>query len=110
MNQRQVGEVSVIEVIGRITLGEGSSALRDAVNAAVNSNQKKILLHLGEVPYVDSSGIGELVSAYSAVTKNGGQFKLTNPTKRVRDLLRISRHDMLFDIHEEEAGAIQSFT
>ena len=110
MNQRQVGEVSVIEVIGRITLGEGSSALRDAVNSAVNSNQKKILLHLGEVPYVDSSGIGELVSAYSTVTKSGGQFKLTNPTKRVRDLLRISRHDMLFDIHEEEAGAIQSFT
>ena len=110
LNQRQVGEVSVIEVIGRITLGEGSSAVRDAVNNAVISNHKKILLHLGEVPYVDSSGIGELVSAYSVVTKNGGQFKLTNPTKRVRDLLRISRHDMLFDIHEEEAGALQSFT
>lgn len=109
LNTRLVGDVSVIEVIGRITLGEGSSAIRDAVNHAVTNNQKKILLQLGEVSYVDSSGIGELVSAYSVVTKSGGQFKLSNLTKRVRDLLHISRHDMLFDIHEEEASAIQSF-
>ena len=109
LNTRLVGDVNVVEVAGRITLGEGSGALRDAVRDLLGKNQKKILLHLGEVPYVDSSGIGELVSAYSSVTKNGGQLKLTNLTARVKDLLRISRHDMLFDIHEQEAAAITSF-
>lgn len=109
LNTRLVGDVNVVEVAGRITLGEGSNVLRDAVRDSLAKNQKKILLHLGEVPYVDSSGIGELVSAYSSVTKNGGQLKLTNLTTRVRDLLRISRHDLLFDIHEEEAAAITSF-
>lgn len=109
LNTRQVGDVNVIEVIGRITIGEGSSALRDSVRDLVARNQLKILLNLNEVPYVDSSGIGELVQAYSTVTKGGGQFKLSNLTKRVRDLLKISRHDMLFDIHEEEAAAVQSF-
>jgi len=109
LNSRQVGDVNVIEVSGRITLGEGSSALRDALSAMVAQHQKKILLNLAAVPYVDSSGIGELVAAFSSVTKSGGQLKLSNLTKRVKDLLHISRHDMLFDIHEEEGGAIQSF-
>lgn len=110
LNTRQVGEVNVIEPLGRITLGDGSTVLAEAVRELVARKQTKILLNLGEVPYIDSSGIGELVSAYSAVTKSGGQFKLSNLTKRVRDLLRISRHDMLFDIHEQEAGALESFT
>lgn len=109
VDSRQVGDVNVIAVIGRITIGEGSSALRETVRGLVERKQLKILLNLGEVPYIDSSGIGELVSAYGAVTKSGGQFKLSNLTKRVKDLLKISRHDMLFDIHEEEAAAVKSF-
>jgi len=109
VNNRQVGDVNVVEVIGRITIGEGSIVLRDSVQDLVQRKQLKILLNLGEVPYIDSSGIGELVSAYSAVTKGGGQLKLSNLTKRVKDLLKISRHDMLFDIHEEEATAVNSF-
>lgn len=107
---RQVGEVNVIEVAGRITIGEGSSALRDAVRNMVARQQMKILLNLAEVPYIDSSGIGELVQAYSSVTKGGGQLKLSNLTKRVQDLLKISKHDMLFDIHEQETAAVQSFS
>ena len=110
VNSRQVGDVNVIEVVGRITIGEGSSTLQKVVRDLVDRKQMKILLNLGEVAYIDSSGIGELVSAYSTVTKGGGQFKLSNLTKRVKDLLKISRHDMLFDIHEEEATAVQSFT
>ena len=109
VSTRQIGDVRVIDVAGRITLGEGSIALRDAVSGMIAQSQKKILLNLGEVPYVDSSGIGELVSAYSSVLKSGGKLKLFNLTQRVKDLLRISRHDLLFEIHEEEAGAIQSF-
>lgn len=110
VNSRQVGDVNVIEVVGRITIGEGSSTLQKVVRDLLDRKQMKILLNLAEVPYIDSSGIGELVSAYSTVTKGGGQFKLSNLTKRVKDLLKISRHDMLFDIHEEEAAAVQSFT
>ena len=109
VNTRQIEDVNVIAVVGRITIGEGSNALRQAVRDMVERKQMKVLLNLGEVPYVDSSGIGELVEAYSTVTKSGGQFKLTNVTKRVRDLLKISKHDLLFDIHEEEAAAAQSF-
>lgn len=109
VNNRQVGDVNVVEVVGRITIGEGSNALQKAVRELVDRKQMKILVNLGEVPYIDSSGIGELVSAYSTVTKSGGQFKLSNLTKRVQDLIKISRHHLLFDIHEEEATAVQSF-
>lgn len=109
LTTRQLGDVNVIEVVGRITIGEGSNLLRDAVRDMVARKQTKVLLNLGEVPYIDSSGIGELVQAYSIVTKSGGQFKLSNLTKRVQDLLKISKHDMLFDIHPEEAAAVQSF-
>lgn len=109
LNTRQIGDVNVIAVVGRITIGDGSNALRQAVRGMVERKQLKVLLNLGEVPYVDSSGIGELVEAYSTVTKSGGQFKLSNVTKRVRDLLKISKHDLLFDIHEDEAAAAQSF-
>lgn len=106
---RQIGDVSIIEVVGRITLGEGASVLRDAVRESIANDNRKILLNLGEVPYVDSSGIGELVSAFSLVTHGGGHLKLANLTKRVKDLLHISKHDLLFEIHEDEAAGIQSF-
>jgi anti-sigma B factor antagonist len=110
LNTRQVGDVSVVDVAGRITLGEGSSVLRDALREMVGKGQKKILLNLGEVSYIDSSGIGELVSGFTTVTNNGGQLKLLNLTKRVKDLLQITKLYTVFDVHEAETTAIRSFT
>ena len=98
-----------MDVAGRITLGEGSSALRDLLREMVGKNQKKILLNLGEVSYIDSSGIGELVSGFTTVTNQGGQLKLLNLTKRVKDLLQITKLYTVFDVHEDEAGAVRSF-
>ena len=109
LNTRQVGDVSVVDVAGRITLGEGSSALRDTLRGLVSKNQKKILLNLGEVSYIDSSGIGELVSGFTTVTNNGGQLKLLNLAKRVKDLLQITKLYTVFDVHEDEAEAVRSF-
>ena len=109
LNTRQVGDVSVVDVAGRITLGEGSSALRDTMREMVGKNQKKILLNLGDVSYIDSSGIGELVSGFTTVTNNGGQLKLLNLNKRVKDLLQITKLYTVFDVHEDEAAAIRSF-
>ena len=109
LNTRQVGDVSVIDVSGRITLGEGSSTLRDALRGLVAQGQKKILLNLGEVSYIDSSGIGELVSGFTSVTNGGGELKLLNLTKRVKDLLQITKLYTVFDVHESEASAIRSF-
>jgi anti-sigma B factor antagonist len=109
LNTRQIGDVSVVDVAGRITLGEGSSALRDSVREMVSKGQKKILLNLGEVSYIDSSGIGELVSAFTTVTNGGGQLKLLNLTKRVKDLLQITKLYTVFDVHESEVSAIRAF-
>jgi anti-sigma B factor antagonist len=109
LTTRQVGDVTVIDVAGRITLGEGSSVLRDALRDLVTKNQKKILLNLGEVSYIDSSGIGELVSGFTTVTNGGGALKLLNLNKRVKDLLQITKLYTVFDVHEDEASAIRSF-
>jgi anti-sigma B factor antagonist len=109
LNIRQVGDVSVVDAVGRITLGEGSSALRDKIRDLVATGQKKVLLNLSEVSYIDSSGIGELVSAFTSVTNQGGQLKLLGLTKRVKDLLQITKLYTVFDVHEEEAHAIRSF-
>jgi anti-sigma B factor antagonist len=109
LNTRQIGDVSVVDVAGRITLGEGSSALRDTLREMVSKGQKKILLNLGEVSYIDSSGIGELVSAFTTVTNGGGQLKLLNLTKRVKDLLQITKLYTVFDVHDSEVSAIRSF-
>jgi len=104
-----VGDVSVVDVAGRITLGEGSSALRETLRDMVSKNQKKILLNLGDVSYIDSSGIGELVSGFTSVTNSGGQLKLLNLNKRVKDLLQITKLYTVFDVHEDEAHAIRAF-
>jgi anti-sigma B factor antagonist len=109
LNTRQVGDVSVIDVAGRITLGEGSAALREAIRDLIAKNQRKILLNLGEVNYIDSSGIGELVSGFTSVSNSGGSLKLLNLNKRVKDLLQITKLYTVFDVHEDEAGAIRSF-
>ena len=109
LNTRQVGDVSVVDVTGRITLGEGSSALRDELRALVGKNQKKILLNLGDVSYIDSSGIGELVSGFTTVTNAGGQLKLLKLSKRVKDLLQITKLYTVFDVKDDEAAAVKSF-
>ena len=109
LTTRQVGDVTVVDVAGRITLGEGSSVLRDALRDLVSKGQKKVLLNLGEVSYIDSSGIGELVSGFTTVTNSGGALKLLNLNKRVKDLLQITKLYTVFDVHEDEAGAIRSF-
>jgi anti-sigma B factor antagonist len=109
LNIRQVGDVTVVDVSGRITLGEGSAALREVMRDLVTKNQKKILLNLGDVTYIDSSGIGELVSGFTTVTNSGGNLKLLNLNKRVKDLLQITKLYTVFDVHEDEAGAIRSF-
>ena len=110
LNTRQVGDVTVVDVAGRITLGEGSSALRDSLREMVGKDHKKILLNLGDVSYIDSSGIGELVSGFTTVTNSGGQLKLLGLNKRVKDLLQITKLYTVFDVHEDEAGAIRSFS
>jgi anti-sigma B factor antagonist len=99
----------VVDVAGRITLGEGSATVRDAMRDMVSKSQKKILLNLGEVSYIDSSGIGELVSGFTTVTNSGGALKLLNLNKRVKDLLQITKLYTVFDVHDDEASAIRSF-
>jgi anti-sigma B factor antagonist len=90
-------------------LGEGSAALRETLRDMVAKNQNKILLNLGDVTYIDSSGIGELVSAYTTVANTGGQLKLLNLNKRVKDLLQITKLYTVFEVKEDEADAIRSF-
>jgi anti-sigma B factor antagonist len=109
-NTRQVDGVTVVDLSGRITLGEGSTILRDTVRELLGRGQKKILLNLGDVNYIDSSGIGELVSGYTTVTNQGGHLKLLNLTKKVRDLLQITKLYTVFDVFDEETTAIRSFT
>jgi anti-sigma B factor antagonist len=110
LNSRQVGDVTVVDLAGRITLGEGSSTMRDALRELLAKGNKKILLNLGEVSYIDSSGIGELVSAFTTVTNQGGQLKLLGLNKRVKDLLQITKLYTVFEVHDDESGAVRSFS
>ena len=107
---RQVDGITVMDLSGRITLGEGSVILRDRIRELLGQGEKKILLNLGDVTYIDSSGIGELVSAFTAVRKEGGELKLLNLTKKVHDLLQITKLYTVFDIYDDEALAVGSFT
>ena len=108
-NTRQVDGVTIVDLSGRITLGEGSVILRDTVRDLVGKGNKKILLNLGEVNYIDSSGIGELVSAFTTVRNQGGELKLLNLTKKVHDLLQITKLYTVFDVKDDETAAIKSF-
>jgi anti-sigma B factor antagonist len=109
-SNRQVDGITVVDMSGRITLGEGSVILRDSIRDLIGKGQKRILLNLGDVTYIDSSGIGELVSAFTAVRREGGELKLLNLTKKVHDLLQITKLYTVFDIKDDEATAIQSFS
>jgi anti-sigma B factor antagonist len=109
LNTRQVGDVTVLDLAGRITLGEGSSTLRDSLKELVAKGEKKILLNLGDVTYIDSSGIGELVSGFTTVTNQSGSLKLLGLNKRVKDLLQVTKLYTVFEAFEDEAEAIRSF-
>jgi anti-sigma B factor antagonist len=106
---RQVDGVTILDMSGRVTLGEGSVVLRDTIRDILGKGNKKILLNLGDVTYIDSSGIGELVSAFTAVRKEGGELKLLNLTKKVHDLLQITKLYTVFDVKDDEASAVKSF-
>ncbi len=110
VSTRLVDGVVILDLSGRITLGEGSVTLRDAVRDLLAQGQKNILLNLGDVNYIDSSGIGELVSAFTTVKNQGGQLKLLNLTKKVHDLLQITKLYTVFDVKDDEASAVGSFT
>ena len=107
---RLVGDVSIVDLSGRIVLGEGTAGLRDLVRNLVSEGNKKILLNLRDVNYIDSSGLGELVSAFTSMRKQGGELKLLNLTKRVRDLLQITKLYSFFDITDDEAASVKSFS
>jgi anti-sigma B factor antagonist len=109
IRERQVGDVTVLDMDGRITIGEGSVALRSAVRRLLEEAKKKILLNLAGVGYIDSSGIGELVSSYTAINKEGGQLKLLSLTQKLRDLLTITKLLTVFDAYDTEAEALASF-
>src|SRR5690242_16884219 len=108
-SSRQVNGVTIVDMSGRITLGEGSVVLRDTIRDLLSKGQKKILLNLGNVTYIDSSGIGELVSAFTSVRNQGGELKLLNLTKKVHDLLQITKLYTVFDIKDDETAAVGAF-
>jgi anti-sigma B factor antagonist len=110
ITNRQVGDVTVIDASGRITLGEGSSTVRDTIRDLTAKGNKKLLLNLGDVTYIDSSGIGELVSGFTSVTNQGGQLKLLNLTKRVQELLQITKLYTVFEVFDDEAAAVRSYS
>jgi len=106
---RQANGVTIVDCSGRIVLGDGSEILKDVVRELLCKGQKEILLNLGGVNYIDSSGIGELVNAFTNVRKQGGDLKLLNLTKKVHDLLQITKLYTVFDVKDDEPGAVKSF-
>jgi anti-sigma B factor antagonist len=107
---RQINDVAIVDFSGKITLGDGSALLRKTIRELVDNGQKKIIISLYDVDYIDSSGIGELVSAFTTVKNSGGELKLLNLTKKVHDLLQITKLYTVFDIKDDEATAISAFT
>jgi anti-sigma B factor antagonist len=106
---RDAGQVTVVDISGRITLGDGSALLRKTLHDLLEQKRTLILLNLADVDYIDSSGIGELVSGYTSVKNRGGELKLLNLTKKVHDLLQITRLFTVFDVHADEKVAVRSF-
>ena len=110
IEERAVGDVVVLDLKGKVTLGEGDELLKDKVNSLVNQGHKKIVLNLADVPYIDSAGLGEVVRTYTTVSRQGGQLKLENVTKRIADLLMITRLFSVFETFDAEQDALKSFT
>ena len=110
IEERGVGDVVVLDLKGKITLGEGDELLKDKVNSLVNQGHKKIVLNLAEVPYIDSAGLGEVVRTYTTVSRQGGSLKLLNLTKRITDLLSITKLLTVFETFDSESEAVRSFS
>lgn len=108
-NVRKVEGVNIVDLSGRITIGEGTVVLRDLVRGLLQRNECKVLLNLADISYIDSSGIGELVSAFTAFNNRGGKLKLLSLTRKVQDLLSITKLLTVFEVFDDEAKAIQSF-
>jgi anti-sigma B factor antagonist len=107
--ERQVGEVAILDLHGKILIGEGDDALRHAVGKLVGAGKTKILLNLADVPYVDSAGLGEIVRCYTTVSKGGGRLKLVNLTKKIQDLLAITKLLTVFETYDSEEEGVKSF-
>jgi anti-sigma B factor antagonist len=110
IEERQVGEVMILDLKGKITLGEGDEVLKDKINSLILQNKKRILLNLADVPYIDSAGLGEIVRTYTTVSRQGGQLKLVNLTKRITDLLMITKLLTVFETFDVEQDALKSFS
>ena len=109
ISKRDVGGITVVDLSGRLTLGDASALLREPLRELLTQGQKKIVLNLGQVGYIDSSGLGELVSGFTTVKNQGGQLKLANLTQKVNDLLTITKLYTVFEVHNDEQAAVQSF-
>jgi len=110
IEERSVGDVIVLDLKGKNTLGEGDELLKDKVNSLVNQGHKKIVLNLADVPYIDSAGLGEVVRTYTTVSRQGGSLKLLNLTKRITDLLSITKLLTVFETFDSENEAVRSFS
>ena len=110
IDERMAGDVVVLDLKGKITLGEGDELLKDKVNSLVNQGHKKIVLNLADVPYIDSAGLGEVVRTYTTVSRQGGSLKLLNLTKRITDLLSITKLLTVFETFDSENDAVRSFS
>ena len=109
LNTRHVGNVAVVDIAGKITLGEGSGMVRNTIKGLVTGGERRILLNLGDVTYIDSAGLGEMVGAYASVSNAGGEIKLLNPQGKIRDLLSVTKLYSVFATFANEAEAIRSF-
>jgi anti-sigma B factor antagonist len=110
IDERPVGDVIVLDLKGKVTLGDGDQLLKDKINSLVNQGQRKILLNLEGVPYIDSAGLGEIVRTYTTVSRQGGSLKLVNLTKRITDLLSITKLLTVFETFDSENEAVRSFS
>lgn len=109
ITNREVGGITVVNLSGRLTLGDASALLRQSLKDLLDGGKKKIVLNLGEVGYIDSSGLGELVSSFTTVRNSGGELKLANLTQKVNDLLTVTKLYTVFEVHNDEQAAISSF-
>src|ERR1700704_1879562 len=110
IEERSTGDVTILDLKGRMTMGEGDELLKDKINSLILQGRKKLVLNLEGVPYIDSAGLGEIVRTYTTVSRQGGSLKLVNLTKRITDLLSITKLLTIFDTFDSEADAVRSFT
>jgi anti-sigma B factor antagonist len=109
IEERVVDDVTILDLKGKMTLGEGDELLKDKIGSMVSQGRKKILLNLEAVPYIDSAGLGEIVRTYTSISRQGGRLKLLNVSKRIQDLLVITKLITIFDSYDGEAEAVKSF-